>query len=99
VQLGNIAGALQDLNVVRNRASLSNASAIDQAVILLEIEQQRRVEFFSEWCHRWLDLKRTGRADAVLGAIKSGWQSTDVLFPIPQQEIDRNRQLTQNQGY
>jgi starch-binding outer membrane protein, SusD/RagB family len=66
---------------------------------MLEIEQQRRFELFSEWSHRWLDLKRTGRADVVLGGSKSGWQSTDALFPIPQQEIDRNRQLTQNQGY
>jgi starch-binding outer membrane protein, SusD/RagB family len=98
-QQGNIADALQDLNVVRNRASLPDSPALDQASILLEIEQQRRFELFSEWSHRWLDLKRTGRADVVLGGSKSGWQSTDVLFPIPQQEIDRNRQLTQNQGY
>ncbi|MCG8321295.1 MAG: RagB/SusD family nutrient uptake outer membrane protein [Cytophagales bacterium] len=96
LQLGNVTGATQDINVIRNRSGLGNVTSID----LAGIEQERRIELFSEWGHRWLDLKRTKRADAVLAPIKSSWQSTDVLFPIPQEEIESNPNLIpQNPGY
>jgi len=53
---------------------------------LLAVEQERKVELFSEWGHRWFDLKRTGRANSVLGIIKPLWQSTDILYPLPLSE-------------
>jgi hypothetical protein len=97
---GNIAGAQADVNMIRNRAGLGNTTAATQAQLLTAIEQERRVELFCEWGHRWLDLKRTNRADAVLGPVKApNWQATDVLFPIPQLELSRNPNLTQNPGY
>lgn len=95
----NISGAQADLNVIRNRAGLSNTTVNTQAELLAAIEQERRIEFFAEGGHRWLDLKRTGRADAALGSMKPGWQSTDALYPIPQSEIQKNPSLTQNPGY
>ncbi len=99
-QLANIPGSQADLNAIRNRAGIMNTTADDLASLLLAIEQERRVEFFMEWGHRWLDLKRTNRADAVLGPLKApNWQPTDVLYPIPQQERDRNPNITQNPGY
>jgi hypothetical protein len=68
--------------------------------MLLAIEQERKVELFGEWGHRWFDLKRTGRADAVIGGQKpTTWQSTDVLYPIPQTQRLANPNLTQNPGY
>jgi len=57
------------------------------------------LELFAEWGHRWLDLKRTNTANAVLGAEKPTWKPTDVLFPIPQTERTNNPNLTQNPGY
>jgi hypothetical protein len=101
-QQGDIAGAQSDLNIIRNRSSLENTLATDQSSILLAIEQERRIEFFAEWGHRWLDLKRTGRADVVLDSIKTDWQPTDVLYPIPLEQIlkDSNMDDTdQNPGY
>ena len=99
-QQGNIAGAQADLNRIRNRAGLDNTMANDQPGLLLAIEQERQVELFMEWGHRWLDLKRTNRADVVLEPLKSpNWQPTDVLYPIPQQERDNNPNITQNLGY
>ena len=99
-QLNDIAGSQNDLNVIRNRSGLPNTIANDQASLLLAIEQERRVEFFAEWGHRWLDLNRTDRAHAVLGLLKGGdWQSADVLYPIPQSDIENNPNLTQNPGY
>lgn len=96
----DIDGAQADLDAIRNRAGLNNTTANDQAALLLAIEHERQVELFTEGGHRWLDLKRTGRADAVLGSLKaSNWQNTDTLYPIPQSEIKSNPRITQNDGY
>jgi hypothetical protein len=97
----NLTGAIQDINMIRNRAGLPNlTSSLNQTQVLTAVEQERRVELFAEWGHRWFDLKRTGRADMVLGPIKTpNWQSTDVLFPIPQTELNLNVFLVQNPGY
>jgi hypothetical protein len=91
--------ALQDLNVVRQRAGLPPSAAATKEALLRAIEEERQVELMTEWGHRWLDLKRWGRADAVLGPLKGGWQSTAVLYPIPQAELLVNPALTQNPGY
>jgi len=99
-QQGNIAGAVADLNVLRSRAGLAALpTTLDKAALLLAIEQERRVELIAEWGHRWFDLKRTNRADAVLGAKKSTWKATAALYPIPQSEGLANPNLTQNPGY
>ena len=99
-QQNNIVAAQEDLNVIRARAGLPATTATDQASLLLAIEHERQVELFCEWGHRWLDLKRTGRADAVLGLEKpAGWQPTDTLYPIPQQALNTNPNLKQNPGY
>ncbi|MEP7375875.1 MAG: RagB/SusD family nutrient uptake outer membrane protein [Chitinophagaceae bacterium] len=88
------------LNLIRNRAGLDNTTATDQTSLLSAIEQERRIEFFCEWGHRWMDLKRTGRAEEVLSPIKGNkWQGTDVLWPIPYSELQLNTALTQNPGY
>ncbi len=98
-RLNNISDAQLDLNMIRNRAGLGNTLASDQSSLLQAIEQERRVELFSEWGHRWLDLKRTGRVDTVLGSVKQDWQPTDALYPIPPADLEANPNLTQNPGY
>lgn len=102
-QLNDLAGAISDVDIIRNRAGLplihDTNPAISQGDLLLVIEKERQLELFTEWGHRWLDLKRTGRVDEVLGSIKSDWQSTDALYPIPQSEINNGSNLTQNNGY
>jgi hypothetical protein len=96
----NLAGAQADLNMIRNRAGLLNTDANSQSSLLSAIEQERRVELFAEWGHRWFDLKRTNRAGTVLSVLKPiTWQETDTLWPIPQSQILLNPALTQNPGY
>jgi hypothetical protein len=95
----NISGAQADLNIIRNRAGLSNTSAFDKASILLAIEKERQSELFCEWGNRWFDLQRTNRADAVLPAVKSNWVHNSILYPVPINEISRNPNLVQNPGY
>jgi hypothetical protein len=92
-------GSIADVNMIRTRAGLLPLSGLTQSQALGAIENERRVELFTEWGHRWLDLKRTNRATAVLGPLKQRWQPADTLYPIPVQEILNNRQLTQNSGY
>jgi hypothetical protein len=93
--------ARADLDTLRSRASLAGlSSTLDQDGVLLAVGQERRVELFTEWGHRWLDLKRTNRATAVLSIEKSAfWQPTDTLYPIPTDAIKTNSYLTQNKGY
>jgi hypothetical protein len=96
---GKFDGARGDINAIRNRAGL-DAIAYDTKDELLDaILHERRVELFGEGGHRWLDLKRTGRIDAVMSTIKDNWQSTDALLPIPHAERLINTNLTQNPGY
>lgn len=92
--------AESDINAIRNRAGLGNTTATTQPQLLLAVEQERKVELFTEWGHRWFDLVRTGRADAVLGAVKPAWQPTDKLFPLPEVEMNNAPNLKpQNPGY
>lgn len=90
--------ALDDLNIIRERAGLEDVSFTDKEALLTAIMHERQVELFCEWGNRWFDLKRRGIADAVLGS-KSGWQSTDALYPIPLNELRTNPFLDQNAGY
>lgn len=89
-----------DINIIRNRAGLSNIATNNSQLLKQALEKERRIELFSEWGHRWYDLKRTGRANDLLSVLKGEtWQPTDILWPIPQQEINLNPSLTQNPGY
>jgi hypothetical protein len=100
IQQNNLAGGISDLNVIRTRAGLHGTFATTQADLLLAVEHERQAELFLEYGTRFYDLKRTGRADAVLGPVKgAAWQSTDALYPIPTTQINANVNLAQNSGY
>ncbi|MDR0430313.1 MAG: RagB/SusD family nutrient uptake outer membrane protein [Tannerellaceae bacterium] len=100
-QQGKLSDAIDDLNAIRKRASLSPLSNIlSKEEVLLAVEKERQVEFFSEEAHRWWDLKRTGRIDAVLSRIKDKqWESHKAIWPIPEKELNYNPNLTPSPGY
>jgi hypothetical protein len=60
------------------------------------IVKERQVELMFEFC-RFMDLKRWGMAQTVLGPL--GYTARHNLFPIPQLELDINPKLTQNSGW
>ena len=93
--------AAEDIDLIRNKAGLGKTTAVNQESLLTAVAQERKVELFAEWGHRFLDLKRTGKALSVLSAIpgKEGITADDLLFPIPPLEILANSNLTQNPGY
>jgi starch-binding outer membrane protein, SusD/RagB family len=105
-QQDKIADAKLDLNAIRTRAGLGATPANDKAALLDAIEKERQKEFFAEWGHRWLDLKRTNRIDAVMTAVTpekatgTTWNPNMQLWPIPSNEILLNPNLApQNPGY
>lgn len=105
-QMNNLTDAINDLNVIRNRAGLPNTSATTQADLLTAILHERQVELFTEWGHRWFDMIRTGTIDNIMGGLtgvchtKGGsWLSTDSLYPISASEITNDPNLAQNSGY
>jgi hypothetical protein len=97
---GDLIGAKEDLNKIRQTAGLPNTEAVTAAEIIDAVIAERRLELFTEFGHRFFDLKRTGRLDAVLSPLKAGWNSTDRNFPLPESELLLNPNLIpQNDGY
>lgn len=109
-QLGANANAIADLDSIRSRAGLPMLdNSLGKAALLAAVEQERKAELFGEWGHRWFDLKRTPslvspadktRADDVMSVLRPAtWNSTDILYPIPDAQRVANPALTQNPGY
>lgn len=96
---GDLIGAKQDLNKVRNLAGLADTPAETVQQMIDAVMQERRLELFSEFGHRFFDLKRTGRLDIVLSAKKPQWKTSCRVLPIPQSELLLNSNLTQNADY
>lgn len=96
--------ALLYVNEVRERARNGSVTALpdltttDKVLLDDAIFHERRVELALEG-HRFWDLVRTGRAEAVLGPL--GFvKGKHELFPIPQVEIDLTEQaLEQNPNW
>lgn len=99
-QLQKTADATLDLNQTRTRAGLVTLpNTISQQQCLEAIEAERRLEFFGEYAHRFLDLKRYGELQSVIGTTKPAWKNTSSILPIPQNELTYNPKLKQNEGY
>lgn len=101
LMMGKISLAIEDLNMIRRRAGIEEITNSNWTVETFQkiILEERRREFFTEWGHRWLDLKRTGLTDEILSPKKEFWEATDILYPIPAEERMKNTNLTQNNGY
>ena len=103
LQAGDLQGAVADIDAIRERANIPLVSdtlpGISESELLNLILIEKRKELFSEWGHRWLELKRTNTAGQVIGSQSPLWESTDVFYPIPEQERMKNPNLEQNEGY
>ncbi|OQP58218.1 hypothetical protein A3860_07795 [Niastella vici] len=109
--LDQLPDAVNDLNTIRKRAGLPDLTNITtQTQAMAAVEQERRMELFAEWGHRWFDLKRwparsathpnDKRIDEIMSAYRpTYWKTTAAFWPIPSDEITRNPALVQNEGY
>ena len=92
--------AFDYLNAIRDRAnvdSLLSGELSSQDKFATAIEHERRLELAFEG-HRFFDLRRTDRIDAVLPNIGT-LKENNWLLPIPQSEMDTNEQMEQNGSY
>lgn len=112
-ELGAPADAVTYLNQIRARARQGTgdehraapaaySGEMSQAAVREAIFQERRWELAHEG-KRWFDLKRRG-VDYFMAQIAKDPEATfldpnDVFWPVPQEEIDLNPNLTQNPGY
>ena len=102
---------IDDINKVRFRSNIADTSATTKAAAMGVLEREKRLELFTEWGHRWFDLKRwpgkdnpaISRAEEVMSVItplKGGtWDKDWLLLPLPQTDIINNPFLKQNDGY
>lgn len=82
-------GAPGDQSLIEyEEGDFANAGELIDAILL-----ERRVELSYEG-HRMTDLQR--RQMDVAG---TAWDAPELVFPIPQSQIDANDDLTQNPGY
>ena len=68
-------------NLVRARAEMPTKSG----VTLDDVLDERRMELCNEWCNRYVDLVRTGKAAAELGP--KGWTEAKTYWPLPSKAI------------
>ncbi len=116
IRQDKIAEGIADLNKLRERATDKTAPPANQLKQLASnlseekameaVLHERYVELFTEWGHRWLDLKRTNTIDErmkIVTPAKGGgeWRPFQALFPISPDEIKKNPSLRghQNPGY
>lgn len=102
-RLGDLDGAEKDLNIVRMRAGLKPIINSNQNNLIEIILRERQVELFTEWGHRWFDLKRLKLIDKAMmeiaGEKEMKWASYKAFFPLPDRDIRLNPSLRQNNGY
>ncbi len=111
-ETGDIAGAIEMINQVRERAGMPmvedvEGSGLTQSEMISIVRHERRVELALEGL-RFMDLKRWGEMEEAVQRAASDpvgpynpkylGKRTEV-FPIPQDEIDVNSNLTQHAAW
>lgn len=94
--------AYEAINIIRRRANLQDlAPGKSQQEFRDAVLQERSWEFCFE-SKRYFDLTRTEKLVPIMTAAGKNPQPKNLLFPIPQREIDINKkieQADQNPGY
>lgn len=108
-ELGQLEQARIEINRIRSRVNLPPTPATNQQEMRMAILNERRLELCQE-ARRWDDLRRMGMAVEVMNDLNEIDLRTNTvvdfdmaeykkILPIPQQERNRNPNLTQNPGY
>jgi tetratricopeptide (TPR) repeat protein len=115
-EMGRLDDAVSLINQVRARVHMPGINsgpswleASTKEEVFERIKHERAVELAIEG-HRFSDLKRWGSLETLNGKVEKGFtgkayytrvvRSRDYLWPVPQQEIDMNKNLLpQNPGW
>nr|WP_308199398.1 RagB/SusD family nutrient uptake outer membrane protein [Chitinophaga sedimenti] len=107
VKQDKVSQAIDDLDMIRNRAGLSLIKITNPTItkddLIEAIFEERQLELFTEQGHRWLDIKRLGKVDAVMMAVSSfkgiTWDTRKQLWPLPFSDTQNGTNLDQNPSY
>ena len=80
---------LSDVNLIRKRAGLADLTTVNLAAILKERASELALE--------GNNLFESQRLKNNIGTV--AWNSPKLILPIPQREMDVNKELKQNDGY
>ncbi|HAQ19748.1 MAG TPA: RagB/SusD family nutrient uptake outer membrane protein [Prolixibacteraceae bacterium] len=101
-ELGKSSQAENALNEVRARAGLGSVIGLSKDNFREKVLHERRMELAFEG-QRWFDLIRINKGQYAIDFLhsigKSNMNQKFLLLPIPQMEIDKNPNLSQNPGY
>ena len=108
-ELNRPGDARDEVNNIRRRAHVDETGSTDKEELRNIILNERRLELAQEG-QRWADLKRSGKAVEIMNALNEidlrtnsrvnyNATQTDLILPMPQQELNRNPRLEQNPGY
>jgi hypothetical protein len=87
------------LNAIRSRAGAAPLAPLTQAALIDNILTERRIELAFEGQGEF-DFLRTKRSVPARGTTAAQeWDSKYVIFPLPFQEVQRNPNMEQNDGY
>ena len=106
-QLGDEGMAVNVLNEFKSFRNSGDASALSGENLFLEIQKERRLEFFGTKDYRWIDLKRYAntthsRSLNFFGTdydISVGPNDFRYALPIPLKEIQENPDMIPNPGW
>ncbi|MCX6252283.1 MAG: RagB/SusD family nutrient uptake outer membrane protein [Bacteroidetes bacterium] len=85
----NNAGALADMNLIRERVGLNDTNTVN--LTLLYRERSKELVFQGDNFFNMKRLKKTNISDKHLN-----WDSERLLYLVPQREMDVNKSLIQN---
>lgn len=94
---GDVSGALTDLNTIRKVRGVKEVSAAD--FTLDKIYNERGYEFYFEGENRRQDMIRFGHFFEARTTKPNVTESYKYVFPIPQEAMEGNPTIKQNNGY
>lgn len=101
-RLGREGEAKEALDFFKQGRYWDVANSYTESDLLNEILKERKLEFYHEQDMWWLDMKRLGtRMERVVNGTLYVLEPDDwrYCFPIPQSEIEVNRNMVQNPGW
>jgi tetratricopeptide (TPR) repeat protein len=97
-QQGDDADARADYNKTRVRAGLVADNSSTGQGLIAAIRSERDLELAMEGDH-YFEVKRRQGIFNTPGAGPLAWNAFNMIYPIPQQEVQENKLMVQNPGY
>jgi hypothetical protein len=97
-QLGDYSDARTDYNMTRLRAGLVADNSSSGSGLITAIRGERDLELAMEGDH-YFEVKRRQGSFNTPGAGVLAWNAFNMIYPIPQSEVQQNKAMVQNPGF